>query len=49
MPSSASTGMGLAAVKKSVEGAGGSIEVYSDPANVRGTTFKVIWPKVVRT
>ena len=44
-----STGMGLAAVKKSVDGAGGSIEVYSDPASARGTTFKVIWPKVVRT
>lgn len=44
-----STGMGLAAVKKSVEGAGASIDVYSDPAQARGTTFKVIWPKVVRT
>ena len=43
----ASTGMGLAAVKKTVEGAGGSIEVASDPARARGTQFKVSWPKAL--
>lgn len=44
----ASTGMGLAAVKKTVEGAGGSIGVSSDPQSARGTTFTVNWPKVLR-
>jgi signal transduction histidine kinase len=43
-----STGMGLAAVKKTVESAGGTIEVSSDPAAARGTTFTVTWPKVLR-
>jgi signal transduction histidine kinase len=43
-----STGMGLAAVKKTVEGAGGTIQVSSNPAAVRGTTFTVTWPKVLR-
>jgi signal transduction histidine kinase len=45
---SASTGMGLAAVKKTVDGAGGAIEVSSNPAAARGTTFTVTWPKVLR-
>lgn len=44
----ASTGMGLAAVKKTVEGAGGTIAVASDPQTARGTTFTVVWPKVLR-
>jgi signal transduction histidine kinase len=43
----ASTGMGLAAVKKTIEAAGGSIEVISAPGQQRGTTFNVYWPKVV--
>ena len=43
----ASTGMGLAAVKKTVEGAGGSIDVTSDPKAGRGTSFTVTWPKVL--
>ena len=43
-----SSGMGLAAVKKAVEGAGGKIEVISDPATARGTTFNVHWPKAIR-
>jgi signal transduction histidine kinase len=43
-----STGMGLAAVKKTVESAGGTIEVTSDPGIKRGTTFTVTWPKILR-
>ena len=43
-----STGMGLAAVKRTVEAAGGSIAVTSDPARTRGTTFTVSWPKAIR-
>ncbi|MEQ1652308.1 MAG: HAMP domain-containing sensor histidine kinase [Hyphomicrobium sp.] len=45
---SASTGMGLAAVKKSIDGMGGSIEVASNPQTARGTTFTICWPKVLR-
>lgn len=44
-----STGIGLAAVKKTIEGVGGTIEVVSEPAVARGTTFMVYWPKAVRT
>lgn len=40
-----STGMGLAMVKKAVEGAGGSISVASKPQQKRGTAFTVVWPK----
>jgi signal transduction histidine kinase len=43
-----STGMGLAAVKKTIESAGGTIEVTSNAPAERGTTFKVIWPKALR-
>ncbi len=43
----ASTGMGLAAVKKTVESAGGQISVISDPSASRGTIFEVKWPKVL--
>lgn len=42
-----STGMGLAMVKKTVEGTGGSISIKSDPGNKRGTVFTVLWPKNV--
>ncbi len=42
-----STGMGLAAVKKTIDGAGGTISVISDPKIQRGTTFAVTWPKVL--
>ncbi|MBR2537612.1 MAG: HAMP domain-containing histidine kinase [Hyphomicrobium sp.] len=44
-----STGMGLAAVKKTVETAGGSVEVLSAPAKQRGTTFLLQWPKIIRS
>jgi signal transduction histidine kinase len=40
-----SSGIGLALVKRTVEAAGGRIEVISDPAVARGTTFRVTWPK----
>lgn len=43
-----STGMGLAAVKKTIEGAGGTIAVSSNPVAARGTTFTLTWPKVLR-
>lgn len=39
------SGIGLALVKRTVEWCGGSVEVRSDPANARGTTFRVLWPK----
>jgi signal transduction histidine kinase len=45
--SATSSGMGLAMVKKAVEGAGGSIAIASDPASRRGTTFTVHWPKYI--
>jgi signal transduction histidine kinase len=40
-----SSGIGLALVKRTIEAAGGRIEVISDPAKARGTTFRVLWPK----
>ncbi len=40
-----SRGIGLALVKRTVESVGGRIEVRSDPAKARGTTFQVTWPK----
>lgn len=45
--SAASTGMGLAMVKKTVEGAGGKIAIKSAPHEHRGTTFTLLWPKSV--
>lgn len=39
------SGMGLAIVKKSVESLGCAIVVDSNPAAVRGTTFRFSWPK----
>lgn len=42
------TGMGLAMVKKTVEAAGGSIALVSDPTVARGSRFMVHWPKSIR-
>lgn len=41
------TGMGLAIVKKTLETAGGSIEIVSAPALARGTKFIVKWPRMI--
>lgn len=41
----ASTGMGLAMVKKTVEGCGGRIDIESAPEKSRGTKFTIVWPK----
>ena len=41
------SGMGLAIVKKLVESVGGGIEVQSDPARARGTTFRFTWPRTM--
>jgi signal transduction histidine kinase len=38
-------GIGLAIVQKMLDAVGGSIMLESDPAQRRGTTFKVRWPK----
>jgi signal transduction histidine kinase len=40
-------GMGLAIVQKMVAAAGGSISVESEPAQRRGTIFRVKWPKTI--
>ena len=40
-----SSGIGLALVKKTLESIGGGIEISSDPARRRGTTFRVTWPR----
>ena len=42
------SGIGLALVKKTVEWFGGRIEIRSDPAAKRGTTFRVHWPKELK-
>jgi signal transduction histidine kinase len=42
-------GIGLALVKKTLERFGGSIAVQSDPAQSRGTTFRLTWPKRMAT
>ena len=41
-------GIGLAAVRKTIQRLGGGIEVVSDPPRERGTTFVVRWPKRVQ-
>ena len=43
------TGMGLAMVKKTIEAAGGSITLTSDPAQKRGSIFTISWPKFIAT
>jgi signal transduction histidine kinase len=42
-------GMGLAIVQKMVDAVGGAIALSSSPAERRGTTFKIRWPKQVAT
>jgi len=43
--SNGSDGMGLAIVQKMVDAAGGTITLSSNPAERRGTTFRIRWPK----
>ena len=38
-------GMGLALVQKAVESIGGTIEIVSNPDEIRGTSFIIDWPK----
>lgn len=45
----AGSGMGLAMVKKTVDAAGGSITVESNPIEGRGTRFIIQWPKLINT
>ncbi len=45
---SGSTGMGLAFVNRTIETIGGRLQIKSDPAQKRGTTFRLTWPKVVK-
>lgn len=40
-------GMGLAIVQKMVDAVGGAIALSSSPAERRGTTFKIRWPKQI--
>ncbi len=40
-------GMGLAIAQKMVEAAGGAITISSNPAERRGTAFKIRWPKQI--
>jgi len=42
-----STGMGLAFVSRTVATLGGRLEIHSEPAKRRGTTFRLIWPKTL--
>ncbi len=46
LESSASSGMGLALVKRTIEAVGGRLEIHSDPRQRRGATFRVAWPRV---
>lgn len=39
-------GMGLSLITRTLDAVGGSIEVISDPLSVRGTTFRIRWPKI---
>ena len=39
-----SSGIGLALVRKTVETAAGTLDLISDPAVRRGTTFRLFWP-----
>ncbi len=40
-------GMGLAIVQKMVDAVGGTISISSNATNLRGTTFKLRWPKQI--
>ncbi|HEX9881569.1 MAG TPA: HAMP domain-containing sensor histidine kinase, partial [Hyphomicrobium sp.] len=40
-------GMGLAIVQKMIDAAGGAITLSSNPAERRGTTFRIRWPKQI--
>lgn len=40
-------GMGLAIVQKMLDAVGGTITLQSDPAQKRGATFRVRWPKQI--
>jgi signal transduction histidine kinase len=44
---SGGTGLGLAMVKKMAESVGGSIKLHSGPAEGRGATFTLYWPKYI--
>lgn len=44
-----STGMGLAFVNRTISTIGGRLEVLSDPGQSRGTTFRLIWPKTIKS
>jgi signal transduction histidine kinase len=44
---SSGEGMGLAIVQKMIDAAGGAITLTSDPAERRGTTFRIRWPKQI--
>ena len=43
----ASSGMGLALVKRTIEAVGGRLQIESDPAVRRGAAFQVIWPRAI--
>lgn len=43
------SGIGLALVRRIVESVGAKLTLRSDPANGRGATFLVQWPKVIRS
>ncbi len=40
-------GIGLSLVKRITERCGGSVELRSEPAKSRGTTFRIVWPKAI--
>lgn len=44
---SAGIGMGLALVERTIENMGGSIRLRPAPPGQRGTTFEVVWPKIL--
>jgi len=44
---SSGEGMGLAIVQKMIDAAGGTITLTSHPAERRGTTFRIRWPKQI--
>ena len=44
-PDEAGAGIGLALVKRTIDLAGGGLQIISNPSEARGTTFRVSWPK----